>query len=378
MSTVTDRDKSLAAVSEKYKKNLKKLNEREHSLTMLENKLKTLGEANLNLSDSKTQAAEQWSLRFQSLNAEKEQYQQKLQETQDKLIDTANKLDTTVGVNKSLKDEVDVLISLHKSLRISTSRPSREDTNRDQQLLRERNSESSLVDDEDDSNSNTQDHDSDDDHRTRNHDNVHDDRNSQRRRRNNERDERDEVVILHDSMCKRVNNTLLSREGVNVKKTWAPDMDAMEEALDNTNSKVVVLQAFTRDLPNMSTDEMIQRIEGLVTKAITKSEKVVVSTIIRREDIKDIGLKLNVVNDSLLWKYKDDDRVVTCDNYKLYNSGYRTRDKIHLNEHGIPIFACNLKYSIAKALGVRVMEKKDGRNRNNGGSQRRSTYNDDW
>ena len=41
-------------------------------------------------------------------------------------------------------------------------------------------------------------------------------------------------------------------------------------------------------------------------------------------------------------------------------------------------FACNLKYSIAKALGVRIIEKKDGRNRNSGGYQRRNTYNDDW
>ena len=275
-------------------------------------------------------------------------------------------------MNKALKDKVDVLISLHKSLQTSTSRPSRKITNPGQPSSRERSSESILVDGDDDGNN--QDHDNDDDHRTRNHDNDRDDSDDERGGNN----ERDEVVILHDSMCKRVNNTLLSKEGVNVKKMWAPDMDAMEEALDNTNSKVVVLQAFTRDLPNMSTDEMIQRIEGLVTKAITKSDKVVVSTIIRREDIKDIGLKLNVVNDSLLWKYKDDDRVVTCDNHKLYNSGYRIRDKIHLNEHGIPVFACNLKYSIAKALGVRVIEKKDGRNRNSGGYQRRNTYNDDW
>ena len=37
-----------------------------------------------------------------------------------------------------------------------------------------------------------------------------------------EESSRDEVLILHHSLCKSVNNSLLSRENVRVKKVWAP------------------------------------------------------------------------------------------------------------------------------------------------------------
>ena len=173
-----------------------------------------------------------------------------------------------------------------------------------------------------------------------------------------EEDARDEVVILHDSLCKHVNDTILSRENVNVKKIWAPNIEKMEEALDNVNSKVVVLEAFTRDLNKMDTDEMSQKIAGLVSKAATKADKVVLSTIIRREDIDDIDLRSNVVNAYMQLKYKRDGNVVVCDNYKLYDSRFRKRDKLHLNDDGTTVFASNLKYAIAEACGVEVVQKR--------------------
>ena len=159
-------------------------------------------------------------------------------------------------------------------------------------------------------------------------------------------------------MCKRINDSILSREEIAVRKIWAPDVEAMEEALDRVNTKVVVLQAFTRDLTKLTTDEMMLKITGLVEKALRKADKVVISTIIRREDVEDIDLKANTVNLEILKKYRREENVVICDNHKLYESYYRIRDKLHLSKDGIPVFASNLKYAIAKAYGVEVKQRR--------------------
>ena len=171
-------------------------------------------------------------------------------------------------------------------------------------------------------------------------------------------------MILHDSLCNKVNNTLLSREKVKVQKVWAPDFDAMEEALENTESKVIVLESLTRDLHRMRVDDITQRVDDIVSKALTKADKVVVSTIVNRKDIADIDIKAGKVNLYLEEKYRTHESVIVCDNGKLYGDEYRGRDKLHLSDRGVSAFASNLKYSIAKALGVRVEEK------------RRSEYND--
>ena len=119
-----------------------------------------------------------------------------------------------------------------------------------------------------------------------------------------EDEEREEVIILHDSLCGKINNTILSRENVSVRKIWAPDTEKMEEELEHVNSKVVVLEAWTRDLDSHDVDEMTARITNLVDKALTKAEKVVISNIIHREDIDDIDLKTNSINAFIDLKYR--------------------------------------------------------------------------
>ena len=71
-------------------------------------------------------------------------------------------------------------------------------------------------------------------------------------------------------------------------------------------------------------------IKDIVSKALTKAEKVVIITIINRTDVRDIDLK------------------VVCDNHKLYDDHFRIRDRLHLTDDGVSLFASNLKYAIAK------------------------------
>ena len=317
MTTVTERDKLLVTLREKFEKNVQKLNERERRLTILETEKQQLQERNTSLNEQIIAS---------------EQYEQKIGDIQNKFLAASNKLNTTLEVNNSLKEQVKELIALNKSLQDSINRPP---ARRDQRASRERTAENESEEEDEE-----------------------------------ETDGRDEVVILHDSLCRNVNDTLLSKEEISVKKIWAPDIERMEDVLDEVNSKVIVLEAFTRDLDKMETEEMNQKIVGLVSKAASRADKVVLNTIIRREDIEDIDLKADVVNAFIKLKYKRDENVIVCDNHKLHDSRLRREDKLHLNDDGVTIFATNLKYAIAKASGVQVVQKERRRRREYGGGYR--------
>ena len=82
------------------------------------------------------------------------------------------------------------------------------------------------------------------------------------------------VIILHDSLCRNINNTLLSRENVTTKKVWAPDMHEMAKKIEETErAETIVLQAFTRDVSKKSIEEMNEGMNQVVDKALQKSEK---------------------------------------------------------------------------------------------------------
>ena len=325
ISTVTERDTTLATLRDKFEKNINKLNERERRVTLLENEKKQLQEANTTVFTEKSTQSEQWLLKLQNLNKEKDDCSNKLDEVQNKLIHVSGKLDAAVEVNNALKDQIKTLVEINLNLQTSISRPPAR-RNANPQPSRQSTSDQEEPGEEED-----------------------------------DEGTRDEVVILHDSLCGKINDSLLSRENVRVKKVWAPDIERMEEALDNVDAKVVVLEAWTRDLNNMEIDEMNQKIAGLVSKAVTKAEKVVLSTIIRREDEEDIDLKADFVNAYMKLTYKRNEDVVVCDNYKLYDGRFRKDDKIHLNDDGVPIFASNLKYAIAEAVGVQVQQRRNNR-----------------
>ena len=152
----------------------------------------------------------------------------------------------------------------------------------------------------------------------------------------------------------------------------------MENKLDEIEKiEVIVIQALTRDLGGKDVEYMNEGINKVVTKALTKAQKVVVSTIIRRDDVKQIGAKAELVNAKLKYKYVDDDNVIICDNQNLYDSKFRLDDGIHLTPHGTSVFATNLKHTIAKALNISVIKKEKSRRNysdNRGDNTRRDFF----
>ena len=166
------------------------------------------------------------------------------------------------------------------------------------------------------------------------------------------------VLIFHDSLCRKINNTILSREMVDTKKVWAPDFRQMGEQLNKTqNTETIVLQAFTREITSKSIEEMNEEIEGVVNKALMISKNIVISTIVAREDTYNIKDKIDSINANMKYNYRDNERIFICDNTNLDDEKFRTEDGIHLTQHGTSVLATNLKYKIAEALNVKVKKK---------------------
>ena len=132
----------------------------------------------------------------------------------------------------------------------------------------------------------------------------------------------------------------------------------MEAELDETqNIETIVLQAFTRDVPSKSVEEMNEEIEAIVNNALMKSTKIVLSTIVAREDIQNSKDKIDLINANMKYRHRENERIFTCDNANLNDEKFRWEDGIHLTKHGISVLATNLKYKIAEALNVKVVKK---------------------
>ena len=95
-------------------------------------------------------------------------------------------------------------------------------------------------------------------------------------------------------------------------------------------------------------------VKELVEKASTKAKKVIVSTIVKREDREQYNIKVEVINANIKYAYMNNDKVLVCDNRNLNDSKFRVRDGIHLTPHGTSVLANNIKFKVAKALDIRI------------------------
>ena len=105
------------------------------------------------------------------------------------------------------------------------------------------------------------------------------------------------VVLFHDSLCKHINNTILSREGVTTTKVWAPNLLHIQEKVENMQfTDAIVIQSLTREVNEDSNREDVLALASeTVDKCLQKSGKVVISSIIHREDDDTLGVKAEIV-----------------------------------------------------------------------------------
>ena len=170
--------------------------------------------------------------------------------------------------------------------------------------------------------------------------------------------ERPEVVILHDSLCKNINDSIMSKENVTVTKIWAPTLLDMENKIQEIeNTDVIVIQALTRDLDQMVAEELTSKTFDIVEKCLEKVEKVVISSIVNREDDETKRAKADVINANLKLHYMSNPNVLVCHHENLRESRFPKHDKLHLTDYGTSRLANNLKFKIAESLGIEVVKK---------------------
>ena len=162
-------------------------------------------------------------------------------------------------------------------------------------------------------------------------------------------------------MCGKINNTLCSRENINVHKIWAPKIENVLEEIDalDENIDVIVIHSMTNDLQDKNVDDLVDLTSTAVDKGLCKAKKVVISSIINRDDDLLISTKAAAVNAIIRFKFVNNPRVVLCINDNLKEKKFRC-DKVHLTERGVSRFANNLKYKIAGALDITVTKKLAG------------------
>ena len=170
------------------------------------------------------------------------------------------------------------------------------------------------------------------------------------------------VLLFHDSMCGKINETVCSRENIEVKKVWAPHIRNVLDEIDNIQepADAIVIHTLTNDLVDNNVDDMVEMIAEAVDKGLNISKKIVVSTIIDRDDDRELNTKAHAVNANLKYKFMNNQQVVICSNDNLRDKKFR-KDQVHLTDRGISRLANNLKYKIAAAVGISVKPKEAGK-----------------
>ena len=172
--------------------------------------------------------------------------------------------------------------------------------------------------------------------------------------------DRPTVVLFHDSLCNKINNTMMSKEKVSITKVWAPTLGETQEKVDDVDRvDRIVIQGLTREVGDMDTGEYTALTVSTVDKCLTKAEKVIVSLIVDREDDVEIRAKAEAVNAMLKLKYMNNSDVLLCNHDNLRDRRYRQmRDNLHLTDPGTSRLANNFKYKIAESLDIQVVKKR--------------------
>ena len=151
----------------------------------------------------------------------------------------------------------------------------------------------------------------------------------------------------------------MGRNDVDVTKDWAPTLREIQEKVSRSEKvHTIVMQALTRDMADIPVEDFLPKLYETVEKCLLKSEKVIVSLVVCRNDKKDIETKVDFVNANIKFKYLNNPNILICNHDNLDDSKYRKRDQLHLNEFGTSRYANNIKYKIAEALGITIERRR--------------------
>ena len=135
----------------------------------------------------------------------------------------------------------------------------------------------------------------------------------------NAEDNYNNVILFHDSLCKNIKPTILINEKLTTKKIWAPTPDDIQKEITQiSKAEVIVVQSLTRTLnTDSSVSEIINQTAETVEMCLERADKVVISSIINRDDDPLVNAQGELVNANLKFKYLNNPNVSICNNDNL-------------------------------------------------------------
>ena len=174
-----------------------------------------------------------------------------------------------------------------------------------------------------------------------------------------------DVIIFHDSICKGINPTLLSREEVNTKMEFAYTLPQLEEKISKISGvpKVITIHIGTNDITNNSASEVCDQTIAMISRIheLLPNTKIVWSNLVARDD--EQQGKVDYVNGAINLRYTGSKFVYVARNSNISITDRKvdrkTKKRIHLKTSGTAKLASTLKRVIAKALGVELKPRSN-------------------
>ncbi len=163
-----------------------------------------------------------------------------------------------------------------------------------------------------------------------------------------------DVIFLHDSLGKKINDTIFKKENLSTAKILTYHIGEVRKNLPkrSTPPRACIIHTLTNDITK-GTDShaLTKELDSLVAhiKTVYPKTKIIISNIAPRDTHMD---RVKYVN-SYMNLYHNTGNVSTRSNSTIRYKD-RWEDGIHLEDSGTSILASNLKKATLKALGLQV------------------------
>ena len=168
----------------------------------------------------------------------------------------------------------------------------------------------------------------------------------------NTKDNSGDVLFLHDSICNEIEiGRLLAGSGCKGDKHRTYTIQDASEFLGTVHhARTTILHVGINDLKTNSAEDTFRFYNELVNKAISKSDKVVLS-LLTPSLAKYLNNKVQEMNEMIVFKFNREDKISICHNNNFCINGVINENLFFNNtrlsrDHGIKVLASNLRRTL--------------------------------
>jgi lysophospholipase L1-like esterase len=166
----------------------------------------------------------------------------------------------------------------------------------------------------------------------------------------------DDVLFFHDSLGHKINDTMLRKFSLKVRKveayTWDQAIPLVKKELQRTKPRVIIFNIGTNDIKKNAEGNSILKKVGDIVEYIgytSPETQVVISEIVRRHDFMQ---RVKYVNEGWNKEYQFNKYVHISKHFRINEEDLT--DGVHLTKIGTSKLARNLRDTTVYALGLRA------------------------